>query len=225
MASNENVWRSENFLVIRRGAELPDRCIKTNQPTYDSWLKQTFAWHQPQVYLVLFVGWFGFFLLLSLFQATSQISFASLLGSMLGNLLVTFLPALLIYGVVALFVQKNATIYLGVSKSVLRKRRKGIILCWLFGLSMPILAFCLVPLLSQTKTLNPESNLFLIGMLGVFLPIVLMLGAVVVGLRIAKLVRPDYIDDEYIWLEGITQEYLDMLPEWSPEQESEEMPI
>jgi hypothetical protein len=223
MASNESIWRSGDLLVVRRGTELPDRCIKTNQPAHNFCFKQVVAWHPPQLYFIIFIGWFVYLLLFLLFQPASQASLFYSLGLMLGSSIPGFFLGLLGYIIVTLFVQKNATVYLGVSEGILRKRRRGIALCWLFGLSMPLLAVCLSPLLDQFQVLNSESGLSLLAPLLVVLPIASMLGALVVGLRIATFVRPDYIDDEYIWLRGVCQEYLDVLPEWNSEQESEEM--
>ena len=44
-STSEGIWRSGNLLVMRKGAQLPDRCVKTNQPAYGKRLKLLLQWH------------------------------------------------------------------------------------------------------------------------------------------------------------------------------------
>ena len=38
---------------MRPGAELPDRCVKTNLPADGQWVDLSLSWHHPAVYLVI----------------------------------------------------------------------------------------------------------------------------------------------------------------------------
>lgn len=48
----QGVWRDGNQLVMRKDAELPARCVKTNEPT-DRWLRRQLYWHSPVLYLLI----------------------------------------------------------------------------------------------------------------------------------------------------------------------------
>lgn len=49
------VWRDRSVLVMSKGAELPDRCVKCNQPTSRR-LKKKLTWHHPALYILIFVA-------------------------------------------------------------------------------------------------------------------------------------------------------------------------
>lgn len=53
--SSDGVWRLGRQLVMRKGAKLPDRCVKTNKPA-ERWLKRTLYWHHPLLYLLIPAG-------------------------------------------------------------------------------------------------------------------------------------------------------------------------
>jgi len=48
-------WRSERLLVMERGAELPERCVRCNSPARER-ITKTLYWHSPWLYLLL-VAW------------------------------------------------------------------------------------------------------------------------------------------------------------------------
>jgi hypothetical protein len=48
-------WRSERLLVMERGAELPERCVRCNSPARRR-VAKTLYWHSPWLYLLL-VAW------------------------------------------------------------------------------------------------------------------------------------------------------------------------
>ena len=48
------VWRDGVLLVMSKGAELPDRCLKCNEPANGWSLKRNLSWH-PQWYYLLFL--------------------------------------------------------------------------------------------------------------------------------------------------------------------------
>ena len=49
------LWRQGNVLVMRKGSQLPARCVKSNQPT-DRRLKRNLYWHHPAIYLTILFG-------------------------------------------------------------------------------------------------------------------------------------------------------------------------
>jgi len=51
----EGIWRDGKQLVMRKSAELPYRCVKTNLPA-DGWLRRKLHWHHPAVYVSLLAG-------------------------------------------------------------------------------------------------------------------------------------------------------------------------
>jgi hypothetical protein len=174
MSEDIGVWQSGKFLVMRRGAELPDRCIKTNQPANGSWFKVTLSWHPSGIYLILLLNF-------------------------------------VIYLIVALSVRKTATVHLGVAEAILQKRNKRILYSWIaalvgFASFFASLAFA-----------TNESGMSSFAMGTFLIAILLILSGSIFGSSASQLVQVNYIGDEYIWLKGVCQEYLAMLPEWDSE--------
>lgn len=52
-----------------------------------------------------------------------------------------------------------------------------------------------------------EMNLLFVGL-------ILLLGAVIYGMVKARVVAPQRIDDQYVWLTGVNANYLQQFPEW-----------
>src|SRR5262245_61597309 len=49
------IWRDGKKLVMTKMAELPNVCVKTNQPA-DGWLRRKMYWHQPAIYVLLVIS-------------------------------------------------------------------------------------------------------------------------------------------------------------------------
>ena len=49
------VWRTGDLLVMQKGTTLPNRCLQCNQPASVQYPKKMY-WHQPWLYLLLFLG-------------------------------------------------------------------------------------------------------------------------------------------------------------------------
>jgi len=49
------VWRDKSTLVMSKDAQLPDRCVKCNEPTVER-LKRRLSWHHPAIYLIVLVA-------------------------------------------------------------------------------------------------------------------------------------------------------------------------
>lgn len=48
------LWRDGGTLVMEKTAVLPDRCVKSNQPTRRT-LKRKLSWHHPALFLTIFL--------------------------------------------------------------------------------------------------------------------------------------------------------------------------
>jgi hypothetical protein len=51
-------WRHGNTLVVRKGAELPDRCIKCNAPAGGCRFSRNLTWHSSGWYLLILISLF-----------------------------------------------------------------------------------------------------------------------------------------------------------------------
>jgi hypothetical protein len=51
--SEIGVWRDGAFLVMSKGAELPDRCLRCNEPAEGWRLKRKLGWHPPLYYALI----------------------------------------------------------------------------------------------------------------------------------------------------------------------------
>lgn len=53
-AGQEGMWREGKRLLMTKGAEFPDRCVKCNAPAEGYRLKRDLSWHTPWLYLLIF---------------------------------------------------------------------------------------------------------------------------------------------------------------------------
>jgi hypothetical protein len=49
-------WRDGKQLVVRKGTELPDRCVKCNAPAEGYRLRRNLSWHAPAWYLLILIS-------------------------------------------------------------------------------------------------------------------------------------------------------------------------
>lgn len=54
--SGSGVWRDKSKMVVSKGAQLPDRCVKCNAPAPGAKLKKKLTWHHPAIYILIFVA-------------------------------------------------------------------------------------------------------------------------------------------------------------------------
>lgn len=107
----------------------------------------------------------------------------------------------LFYFILALVFSKTATIHVGLCEAHAAARKRDILISWVIAvLSLVSFYFAIV---------NESLGMMLIGL-------VLFLGAVIYGVVRARVVAPQKIDDQYVWLTGVTGEYLQEFPEWIP---------
>jgi len=50
------MWRSGEFLVLRKDTALPPRCVKCNAPQHGNRIKRKLFWHPPWIYLLILPG-------------------------------------------------------------------------------------------------------------------------------------------------------------------------
>jgi len=111
---------------------------------------------------------------------------------------------LLIYLIVALIVQKKATIHIGLSDEWFARRWRTIIIAWsliLVSVAMFVGGAVLVDQVQWSPIL-------------IIVSLPLGLGAALWGLIRARLVTPKRMTDEYVWLKGVHPDFLARLPEW-----------
>lgn len=109
------------------------------------------------------------------------------------------LVATLIYLIVAMVMRKRATVEIGLCEKHLAKRRQGLWITYILfflGVGGFVLAIA-----------AGDVTYLLLG-------VVLLLASVIFGLVAVRVVVPAKIDDRFVWLKGVNEEYLNRLPQW-----------
>jgi hypothetical protein len=109
------------------------------------------------------------------------------------------LVALLIYLIVAMVLRKSATVEIGLCEKHLAKRRQGLWITYILfflGVGGFVLAIA-----------AEDVTYLLVG-------VVLLLASVIFALAAVRVVVPAKIDDRFVWLKGVNEEYLNRLPQW-----------
>lgn len=109
---------------------------------------------------------------------------------------------LLIYIVAALIVQKKADIRVGLCPLHRGRRRTFLMIAWslvILGVALPF----------GLGILDPDAAIF--GIMA--LPVLLLTGALV-GLYGGRVVYPKRINDQFVWIGGVSPVLLERLPEW-----------
>ena len=105
----------------------------------------------------------------------------------------------LFYVILALVLSKSATIHVGLCETHAASRKRDIfITCVLVLLSFVSFYFAVAT----------EQMMLL------FAGLMILLGAAIYGIVKARVVAPQKIDDQYVWLTGINANYLQQFPEW-----------
>lgn len=105
----------------------------------------------------------------------------------------------LFYFILALVLSKTATINVGLCETHSAARKRGIFITWMLVL-LSLISF-------YFAVAAEEMNLLFVGL-------ILLLGAVIYGMVKARVVAPQRIDDQYVWLTGVNANYLQQFPEW-----------
>ncbi len=107
------------------------------------------------------------------------------------------LVGILIYVIVALIVRKSATVDISLCEDHLRKHRTAVIVSWLIFLSG--VAFIVLAIVNESG----GSASF---------GILLVIASVISAVTWAKVVTVKKMDDYYVWLRGVDESFLAMLP-------------
>jgi hypothetical protein len=114
---------------------------------------------------------------------------------------------LLIYIVVALIVRKTATIQIGLSDEWFARRRRRMLTAW-------ALIFLSIGLFIGGAFHIDGANGEVWPALLMIFSIVLLLGAAIYGLVSCRMVWPQRMTGDYIWLKGVNAEFLNRLEPW-----------
>ena len=109
------------------------------------------------------------------------------------------LVAVLVYLIVSLILRKRATVEIGLCERHLAIRRRNMLITWLLFL-LAVAGFVMA-------VVAEDGTYVLVGA-------ILLLGAIIYGLVVVRVVSPSKIDDKFVWLRGVNKNYLSQLPQW-----------
>lgn len=112
----------------------------------------------------------------------------------------------LIYIIVALILRKTATIQMPLTDEWYARRRWRMLIAWSLALACVVIFGVGVALANQNQ-FDAAPLLFLLSIFG-------LLGAAIYGLLACRLVAPERMTDEYIWLKGVHPDFLNRLEVW-----------
>lgn len=114
---------------------------------------------------------------------------------------------LIIYAILAMVLRKQAVIYIGLSDARMLRRKRAIWVAWITGL-LGVASFFggVVAISGPGGNGSPLIVLVLLGL-------VMILASLIAGMLMSRIVRPQKIDDHYVWLRGVHPEYLARFPE------------
>jgi hypothetical protein len=111
----------------------------------------------------------------------------------------TVLISILVYAVIALVLRKSAVVNIGLCEEHLEIRQRNLAITWILGIAA-VLCFPLAAFLE-------DGFILLLG-------IVLLLATAIFGTVTLRVVVPTKIDDHFVWIKGITPDYLRDFPQW-----------
>lgn len=114
-------------------------------------------------------------------------------------LYVVIFVGVLFYAILAMVLSKSATINVGLCETHSAARKRNIVITWMLVL-ISFLSFYFAVAREEMSSL--------------FVGVLLFLGAVIYGVVKARVVAPQKIDDQYVWLRGVDAHYLQQFPEW-----------
>ncbi len=111
----------------------------------------------------------------------------------------TVLVSILVYVVIALVLRKSATVDVGLCEEHLSTRRRNLAITWALGIAA-VLSFPFGALREDPTT--------------IFIGVVLLLATAIYGIITLRVVVPTKIDDHFVWLKGVSPDYLREFPQW-----------
>jgi hypothetical protein len=174
LESGEAAWRDGKTLIVRKGAELPDRCVKCNAPAHGYRLRRSLSWHSSVWYLVVLIN-------------------------------------ILLYVIVALIVRRTGKVAAGLCPRHRARRAWAIALGWLTALAGfgSCIAGALLWDVRQNSVASPSAPI----LLGVGL--ILFVGGMIGGIVGSRVLVPNRIDKNLIWLTKLSPQYLATFPDWN----------
>ena len=117
----------------------------------------------------------------------------------------------IIYIIVAMIVQQKADIRVGLSAERIRRRRWVMAVSWLVALAGIGLSIAGIRLADAGPRPDNVAPFLMLG--GVLVAII----AAIVGVTLARIVRPERITKDYVWMSGVHPEYLASFPDFPGE--------
>jgi len=105
----------------------------------------------------------------------------------------------LLYFILSLVLSKSATVHVGLCETHAATRKRDMLITGV----LVLLSFGCFFLAAAAE----EMTFVLVG-------IFVLLGAIIYGIVRARVVAPQRIDDHYVWLTGVDDNYLEQFPEW-----------
>jgi hypothetical protein len=122
----------------------------------------------------------------------------------------SLLAGVLIFAILAIVLQKKATVYIGLSPEWYRRRRRALWAGWIIGLFGLAILIGSIVVLSNSNDKDPPWA----GLLGLLFGIITGLVGAIYGSAGSRMVAPVRITDDYVWLKGVHPDFLADLPPW-----------
>ena len=67
------VWRDKSKMIVSKGSQLPDRCVKCNAPAHGAKLKRKLSWHHPAIFILILVATLIYFIVAMIVRKTATV--------------------------------------------------------------------------------------------------------------------------------------------------------
>ena len=71
--AGSGVWRDKSKMIVSKGAQLPDRCVKCNAPAHGAKLKRKLSWHHPAIFILILVATLIYFIVAMIVRKTATV--------------------------------------------------------------------------------------------------------------------------------------------------------
>jgi hypothetical protein len=123
-------------------------------------------------------------------------------------LALTILIAIPVYVIIALIMTKRATLMIGLTEEWAARRMRRMMIA--VGLALGSIAMAMAGIFLGNLAQGYEGWFSLLP-----LAVFTLIGAALYGQYACRLVWPQRITDQYVWLKGVHPSFLDQLPVWS----------
>ncbi len=121
---------------------------------------------------------------------------------------ITIVAGLLIYVIIALIMTKRASLMIGLTDEWAARRKTRIFIA--LGITLAAIALGIAGIVLGNQGRGYEGWFSLIALAGFVL-----IGAALYGQYACRLVWPQRITDQYVWLKGVHPSVLDQMPVWT----------